>query len=171
MSLYYKYFFILSFANYTIEHLHKLRLNDYRYRSQQVLEWVGSLLYGGGSLCGGFLILGTLLHTISLLSSSYVEEEHQTWYFLSTSIHILHLSSVILTMNTKASFNSCTSNHFLRSCPESDVECDRSSRSDRIRREVLNTAVLLLAARLMRSWNQTGNKWLHLPDIGDWLIL
>lgn len=171
MSLYYEYIFILSFANYTIEHLHKLRLNDYRYRSQQVLEWVGILLYGGGSLCGGFLILGTLLHTISLLSSSYVEEEHQTWYFLSTSIHILHLSSVILTTNTKASFNSSTSNHFLRSCPESDVECDRSSRSDRIRQEVLNTAVLLLAARLMRSWNQTGNKWLHLPDIGDWLIL
>lgn len=153
-----------------------------------MLEWVGSSLYGGGSLCGGFLILGTLLHTISLLSSSYVEEEHQTWYFLSTSIHILHLSSVILTTNTnqhpckasfnsstsnhfKASFNFSTSNHFLRSCPESDVECDRSSHSDRIRQEVLNTAVLLLAARLMRSWNQTGNKWLHLPDIGDWLIL
>lgn len=141
-----------------------------------MLEWVGSSLYGGGSLCGGFLILGTLLHTISLLSSSYVEEEHQTWYFLSTSIHILHLSSVILTTNTnqhpcKASFNFSTSNHFLRSCPESNVECDRSSHSDRIRQEVLNTAVLLLAARLMRSWNQTGNKWLHLPDIGDWLIL
>lgn len=131
---------------------------------------------GGGSLCGGFLIAGTLLHTVSLLSSSYVEEEHQTWYFLSTSIHILHLMSVILTMNTiqhpcNASFNSTTSNHFLRSCPKSDVESDQGSHSDKFRQEVLNTAVLLLAARLMRSWNQTGNKWLHLPDIGDWLIL
>lgn len=141
-----------------------------------MLEWIRSSLYEGGSLCGGFLIAGMLLHTISLLSSSYVEEEHQTWYFLSTSIHILHLFSVILTTKTNqhpcnASFNSSTSNHLLRSCPKSDVECDQSSHSDKIRQEVLNTAVLLLAARLMRSWNQTGNKWLHLPDIGDWLIL
>lgn len=156
--------------------LSTIALQAKKTMKDQVLEWMRSSFCGGGSLCGGFLIAGTLLHTVSLLSSSYVEEEHQTWYFLSTSIHILHLMSVILTMNTNqhpcnASFNSSTSNHFLRSCPKSDVESDQGSHSDKVRQEVLNTAVLLLAARLMRSWNQTGNKWLHLPDIGDWLIL
>ncbi|XP_072172994.1 GPI ethanolamine phosphate transferase 2-like [Diadema setosum] len=33
-----------------------------------------------------FFILGSVLHTYSLASSSFVEEEHQTWYFLTTTL-------------------------------------------------------------------------------------
>ncbi|KFM61991.1 hypothetical protein X975_01437, partial [Stegodyphus mimosarum] len=29
--------------------------------------------------------------------------------------------------------------------------------------------ILLVSHRILRSWNQTGNKWQHLPDISDWL--
>ncbi|XP_026284585.1 GPI ethanolamine phosphate transferase 2 isoform X1 [Frankliniella occidentalis] len=41
-----------------------------------------------------FLIVGSLLHTISLSASSLIEEEHQTWYFLwITFMLILFFSS------------------------------------------------------------------------------
>lgn len=36
-----------------------------------------------------FLVIGILLHTFSLLSSSFVEEEHQTWYFFTSTLFIV----------------------------------------------------------------------------------
>lgn len=36
-----------------------------------------------------FLVTGVLLHTFSLLSSSFVEEEHQTWYFFTTTFFLI----------------------------------------------------------------------------------
>ena len=38
-----------------------------------------------------FLITGVLLHVFSLLSSSFVEEEHQTWYFLTSTFFMIIL--------------------------------------------------------------------------------
>jgi len=35
-----------------------------------------------------------MCHTITLLSSSFVEEEHQTWYFLTVSLHIIYIWKV-----------------------------------------------------------------------------
>ncbi|KAI0230579.1 GPI ethanolamine phosphate transferase 2 [Lamellibrachia satsuma] len=61
---------------------------------------------------GLFLLGGTAFHTISLLSSSFVEEEHQT----------------------------------------------------------CSLAAVLVCCRIARIWNQTGDKWSHLPDVGDWLV-
>ena len=31
-------------------------------------------------------------------------------------------------------------------------------------------AGVLVSCRIARTWNQTGDKWSHLPDIGDWLV-
>ena len=73
------------------------------------------------------LRLYPLFHIISLFSSSFIEEEHQCWYYL--------LSSYLL----------------IRTIEEKS----------------LKTLILLVLSRLIRSWNQTGNKWLHLHDIGD----
>ena len=132
----------------------------------------------GGTLCGSFLVTGTLLHTLSLLSSSYVEEEHQTWYFLSTSVHILHLISQLRSsdpnpLGVLPPSNSISPSNFLMRarlrCEEGTVQS--CVPTNQIIQRVGATLALLLAARLSRSWNQTGNKWLHLPDIGDWLIL
>jgi len=68
-----------------------------------------------------------LFHIISLFSSSFIEEEHQCWYYL-LSTYLL-----IITIEEKS----------------------------------LKNLFLLILSRLIRSWNQTGNKWLHLSDIGD----
>ena len=44
-----------------------------------------------------------------------------------------------------------------------------SSESRRIQ-AVIACSVLLLLTRVARTWNQTGDKWSHLPDVGDWLL-
>ena len=36
-----------------------------------------------------FLAVGVLVHVFSLLSSSFVEEEHQTWYFFTSTLFII----------------------------------------------------------------------------------
>ena len=36
-----------------------------------------------------FLVTGVVLHTFSLLSSSFVEEEHQTWYFFTSTFFVI----------------------------------------------------------------------------------
>ena len=46
-------------------------------------------LFGAKSSTAKLLITGTLLHTVSLLSSSFVEEEHQTWYYLTTAYFLI----------------------------------------------------------------------------------
>ncbi|XP_031566161.1 GPI ethanolamine phosphate transferase 2-like [Actinia tenebrosa] len=42
------------------------------------------------------LVIGSILHVISLLSSSFVEEEHQTWYFLATTYFVLKFSNAFI---------------------------------------------------------------------------
>ena len=42
-----------------------------------------------GNIPERFLTLGSVLHAASLASSSFVEEEHQTYYFLVTSLVFL----------------------------------------------------------------------------------
>lgn len=77
----------------------------------------------------GFLMFYPLFHLLSLFSTSFIEEEHQFWfYFLSTYF-------LLITIEEKS----------------------------------LNNFLVFALCRLIRSWNQTGNKWLHLQDIGDFL--
>ena len=36
---------------------------------------------------------------------------------------------------------------------------------------VLPVLIALVLCRLCRMWNQTGDKWSHLLDLGDWLVM
>ena len=202
------------------------------------------------SVTNKLLIYGTVLHTVSMLSSSYIEEEHQTWYFLTQSLS-LFLTSYFLTLHRKE--HNCTLRDELS---ENSENCDTLSRNDRIsmskkdsnpscdslytevirmshkfeehssmvfetketqsesfvydekitgrgskRRNVksqnvnrsfegvgpenaMNSAqnkmdyfsciwcgvAMAVLSLFLRRWNQTGDKWAHLPDIGDWLV-
>ena len=92
---------------------------------------------------GEFVPLCFLLpHSFSFLSSSFIEEEHQTLYFLSATL--LLYSSINTDINDK----------------------ERGRRG-----QVLSAGLALGLHRLLRGFNQTGDKWRHLPDISDNLNL
>jgi len=163
-----------------------------------------------------FLVCGTILHTLSLLSSSFVEEEHQTWYFYTVFVHLLifgyklipFLSQKIKISEIERKRNQSYSTvnnvtDFISSDPDelkfcelrrelslkngkeasttfetSDVggkglQCKGDNSGLRPvgkGRQLLAVIVILVLCRLLRIWNQTGNKWLDLRDVGDWLV-
>ncbi|XP_064605892.1 GPI ethanolamine phosphate transferase 2-like [Liolophura sinensis] len=171
------------------------------------------------------LLIGSFLHGVSFMSSSFVEEEHQTWYFFTTTLQILtpllimsrsfdraevkrstslnsgdtkvkdfdlHLKSpetMVLASGEsqylqhfetsskngpKVTHNSsqqgCCTNS---SSPEKSKfgNTDKHKRSSIVNwRAIAASFSITLLGRLARSLNQTGNKWLNQPDVGDWLV-
>ncbi|XP_071551916.1 GPI ethanolamine phosphate transferase 2-like isoform X2 [Panulirus ornatus] len=133
-----------------------------------------------------FLLFGTGLHTLSLLGTSLVEEEHQTVYFLLTSLHIgLILKIIVQTVrgsvnsNMKIDVNKKVDDSRTRSEVENSSELPTKVRKinenvtllQKLHRPSNKLMILLivslLLSRLMRSWNSTGDKWKHLEDLGD----
>ncbi|KAK3089470.1 hypothetical protein FSP39_003870 [Pinctada imbricata] len=165
-------------------------------------------------ILGVFLVGGTIIHTLSLLSSSFVEEEHQTWYFLTVTFHLLIMYLVIKSGarvvrapgsqchgEYDAMYTEISQDHSVHSqndsehnftrlrskCSTSDenyeVPLHERSVSERsVSRDsggVVYTlpkgrlaacVIVLILCRIMRGINQTGNKWLLQPDLGDWLV-
>lgn len=100
-----------------------------------------------------FFLFGIIFHAISYASSSFVEEEHQTWYYLtSTALIALYM------METRSMLQS----------PMSDSN-DQNKTSMRHRQ--FQWISLFVAHLIARRLNQTGDKWLMQPDIGDWLTM
>lgn len=122
-------------------------------------------------------------HVLSLGASSFIEEEHQTWYFLVSTLCL-----ALCHESYRACFLGDSGEPRRGSSPASalqdrSVHCDvleldqaRKSPSslDRLgSREkymVLASPWLVLGCcRLLRSLNQTGVQWAHRPDLGHWL--
>ena len=85
-----------------------------------------------------------MFHSLSLLSSSFVEEEHQTFYFLVMTAELM-----ILWLNVK---------HYV------DIRNKEFAETP-----LVACVGVCVISRVLRSWNQTGDKWEHLHDVGDWL--
>lgn len=82
-------------------------------------------------------MLASSIYLISLFSSSFIEEEHEIWYYLETTqFYLLIFWSL-----------------------------------DKWRKlhDLLGPISMIIATRILRSINQTGNKWIHLKDIADFL--
>lgn len=86
-----------------------------------------------------FIFACTVLHGISFVSSSFIEEEHLTWYFVTTTVVLILCF------------------YYSRLSVHSPLLTFRKGLS------------IMALLRVLRSWNSTGDKWAHLPDIADWL--
>ncbi|XP_045384049.1 GPI ethanolamine phosphate transferase 2 isoform X2 [Lemur catta] len=135
------------------------------------------------------MVFGTVGHVLSLGASSFVEEEHQTWYFLVNTL-CLALSQEIYRsyfLRDDGEPQCCfhVEQGFAGATPalQDRTGCDTrepdrvhmsSSLSEVLRGcekwMVLASPWLILACcRLLRSLNQTGVQWAHRPDLGHWL--
>uniref|UniRef100_A0A8C5AVZ3 GPI ethanolamine phosphate transferase 2 C-terminal domain-containing protein n=1 Tax=Gadus morhua TaxID=8049 RepID=A0A8C5AVZ3_GADMO len=151
---------------------------------------------GGGGGGGGsgwslseldiLLLAGTVGHTLSLAASSFVEEEHQTWYFLLNTLCLAVFQDVcrkyFREQRRPGAIGENREHH-----EEEEEEEERFFLSPKGRRPsdpsqpggdprsrekwlALATPPLTLACcRLLRTLNQTGVQWAHLPDMGHWL--
>uniref|UniRef100_A0A1I8P023 GPI ethanolamine phosphate transferase 2 C-terminal domain-containing protein n=1 Tax=Stomoxys calcitrans TaxID=35570 RepID=A0A1I8P023_STOCA len=92
-----------------------------------------------------------LLHTFSLSSSSFIEEEHQTWYYLAPTL-LVFLAIQNFYINVKKVWNAGR-----------DVVSVLVTELWHNRSYVLAMLLVIFCRRL----NQTGDKFRHLEDIGD----
>ncbi|XP_027827168.2 GPI ethanolamine phosphate transferase 2 isoform X4 [Ovis aries] len=134
--------------------------------------------------------LGTVGHVLSLGASSFIEEEHQTWYFLINTLCLALCHQIYRHCflgddcapqrcpHTGEEFDGvAVARQGKRAGPEgwelSHAPKDPSSLEALRGPErwmVLASPWLVLACcRLLRSLNQTGVQWAHRPDLGHWL--
>ncbi|XP_034037058.1 GPI ethanolamine phosphate transferase 2 [Thalassophryne amazonica] len=115
------------------------------------------------------LLTGTVGHTLSLAASSFVEEEHQTWYFLLSTL-CLAVFNDVCRKYFREQRGSENEEEFV--LPSKDCDFSAFPKADPHSEKWLSLATppfTLLCCRLLRSLNQTGVQWAHLPDVGHWL--
>lgn len=110
-----------------------------------------------------FLLLGSFLPVCAQLSSSFIEEEHQVWYFLWMSLNILMLWHAVIFF--KFNKYNCGIGK------QVSLSNEQESRNRKVGFKLLvSLIVVLILNRFLRKLNQTGDKWSHLPDIGNYLV-
>nr|XP_033772687.1 GPI ethanolamine phosphate transferase 2 isoform X3 [Geotrypetes seraphini] len=137
------------------------------------------------------LLVGTVGHVLTLGSSSFIEEEHQTWYFLINTL-CLALSQQIcrkyfLVKDSNVQLSTSRSKRYgdanesfsskdsdIYTLPESDSKINKLNTSGLFKCyekwiALASPWVILICCRLLRSLNQTGVQWAHRPDFGHWL--
>ncbi|XP_031424708.1 GPI ethanolamine phosphate transferase 2 isoform X2 [Clupea harengus] len=137
------------------------------------------------------LLMGTVGHTLSLGASSFVEEEHQSWYFLLNTLCLAVFQDVCrkyFRERRRASqgggsdsegdeplLPSGKDHRPLTSAaaaddPDSSPLANLGMSKGSEKWLALATPPLTLACcRMLRSLNQTGIQWAHLPDLSHWL--
>ncbi|XP_006893696.1 PREDICTED: GPI ethanolamine phosphate transferase 2-like isoform X2 [Elephantulus edwardii] len=136
------------------------------------------------------ILLGTAGHVLSLGASSFIEEEHQTWYFLVSTL-CLALCQEVCRNHLLSSDGDPQCSLHVELGPKGDalvlqdkaegcamLEADRTHKTASAfrqlgsveRRMVLASPwAVLCCCRLLRSLNQTGVQGAHRPDLGHWL--
>lgn len=86
-----------------------------------------------------FIAFGQIFSIFTLTSSSFIEEEHQIWYYFTNSLFVLF----ILWESRRSKFSWIS---------------------------FVWRFAFLMCHVFIKRLNQTGDKWLALPDVGDWLV-
>lgn len=117
-----------------------------------------------------FFSIALAFQAFSLASSSFVEEEHQTWYFLTITMLL-----ALFVLHLKRSWRHCSDVPPIFSGSSSSSSVAKENLVVRLSVWCQNGTVqwvfLLGLHLLMRRLNQTGDKWLNVPDLGDWLTM
>ncbi|XP_061490046.1 GPI ethanolamine phosphate transferase 2 isoform X2 [Rhineura floridana] len=136
------------------------------------------------------ILAGTIGHVSSLGASSFIEEEHQTWYFLINTLCLALCQEIcrhyflakdcdlqLLSMakpNPEEVKGACyhhkNDTDFLADC----LKTSKAVSSENVRGSekwmaLATPWVILICCRLLRSLNQTGVQWAHRSDFGHWL--
>ncbi|CAG4947571.1 unnamed protein product [Colias eurytheme] len=109
------------------------------------------------------LVIGTLFHSWSFFGTSFIEEEHMTWYFFWNTLmfFVLVRTIVVVVMYFSKRYSGAT---------EVQDKPELESRMSAVGIGIVPKWVLLIALhRYLRTMNQTGDRWLFLPDTADWL--
>ncbi|XP_044536800.1 GPI ethanolamine phosphate transferase 2 isoform X5 [Gracilinanus agilis] len=136
------------------------------------------------------ILFGTLGHVLSLGASSFIEEEHQTWYFLINTLclalghemfrsHFLgkdldHNLAVEQDIQKDAKNVLQYKNDYV-DFPETSKIYKTSSSMDLLPKvyekwlQLASPWFILICCRLLRTLNQTGVQWAHRLDFGHWL--
>lgn len=151
-----------------------------------------TVVSSGWSEVNLLLLLGTVGHVLSLGASSFVEEEHQTWYFLINTL------CLALSQETCRSYflgDDCEpQRHFQveqkcvnvlactlqdsTSCNTPESESDTAGKRASLLEAhgsrkwwtvLASPWLVLICCRLLRSLNQTGVQGAHRPDFSHWL--
>ncbi|XP_042722089.1 GPI ethanolamine phosphate transferase 2 isoform X1 [Lagopus leucura] len=136
------------------------------------------------------ILAGTIGHVLSLGASSFIEEEHQTWYFLINTLclalcqelcrnhFLLKECDLQLGTSMKQNFDSIGE---APECKNIDVQAASNSKLGKAASSAESVKgsdkwislaspwIILICCRLLRSLNQTGVQWAHRPDFGHWL--
>ncbi|KAM4639673.1 GPI ethanolamine phosphate transferase 2 isoform 3-T3 [Amazona ochrocephala] len=133
------------------------------------------------------ILAGTVGHVLSLGASSFVEEEHQTWYFLINTLCLVLCQELCRNNfllkeydpqhSTTVKQNSEEASGYKNiDIPAADSsKLSKTSTSDEFVRgsdkwvSLASPWIILICCRLLRSLNQTGVQWAHRPDFGHWL--
>lgn len=94
-----------------------------------------------------------------MVSSSFVEEEHQTWYYLGKTFLFLLFIMELQRRHGNA-------------IPLSETK-KKLSISFVVLKYFWEISWIFMFGMhvLMTRLNQTGDKWISIPDIGDWLVM
>ncbi|CAL9127208.1 unnamed protein product [Musa textilis] len=128
-----------------------------------------------------FVLIGLVIHALSLGASSMVEEEQYTWHFLTSTLYLLFLLTTIRSL-----FKTAASDLMKMKKPEENltrhlaVSNDESSYTTNNRsspwtklqenHRIYHVLVVLIFGRILRGWHQGGVNWVHLPDISKLLV-
>uniref|UniRef100_A0A8B9G3L7 Phosphatidylinositol glycan anchor biosynthesis class G n=1 Tax=Amazona collaria TaxID=241587 RepID=A0A8B9G3L7_9PSIT len=133
------------------------------------------------------ILAGTVGHVLSLGASSFVEEEHQTWYFLINTLCLVLCQELCRNNFLLKEYDPQHSTTVKQNSEEAsgykniDIPAADNSKlsktftSDEFVRgsdkwvSLASPWIILICCRLLRSLNQTGVQWAHRPDFGHWL--
>ncbi|KAG9486317.1 hypothetical protein GDO78_006618 [Eleutherodactylus coqui] len=133
------------------------------------------------------LLVGTLGHVFSMGASSFIEEEHQTWYFLVNTLCLVLSQDMCRKYFLVRKRDKMTLPDAARGAQEDvyisdlydarkmELREERLSILERFIKDnekwiaLMSPGVILLCCRLLRPINQTGIQWVHRSDFGHWL--